>query len=211
MIFMYIAGEVIDPAGCAGGITGYIGSSAGVYNCYNLGKVAGGAISGDEASGAALRSGEEEQLNILECYYLEGCGEGIQAKALKAEAFVATINDKLFTDPKNGTDFPWQGKASLTDGKLSVPTYTEGKYSEVAVGGGSTANEAIGADEVKVEAAAGVLRITVQEAAEARIIDLSGRVVRTLRLAAGTHEVTGVASGVYIVALSEGTCVKVAF
>ena len=56
----YNAGTVIDPAGMAGGITGYIGSDASVYNCYNMGKVTGGAISGDDCSESTLRSGEEE-------------------------------------------------------------------------------------------------------------------------------------------------------
>ena len=68
----YNAGTVINPAGMAGGITGYIGSDASVYNCYNMGKVTGGAISGDDYSESTLRSGEEELPSIIDCYYLEG-------------------------------------------------------------------------------------------------------------------------------------------
>ena len=102
----YNAGTVINPAGMAGGITGYIGSDASVYNCYNMGKVTGGAISGDDYSESTLRSGEEELPSIIDCYYLEGAGSGTLAKALSASDFVTTINEKLFTDPNNGEDFP---------------------------------------------------------------------------------------------------------
>ena len=127
----YNAGTVINPAGMAGGITGYIGSDASVYNCYNMGKVTGGAISGDDYSESTLRSGEEELPSIIDCYYLEGAGSGTLAKALSASDFVTTINEKLFTDPNNGEDFPWDGKANLAGDRLSVPTFDSSSVVEV--------------------------------------------------------------------------------
>ena len=47
---------------------------------------------------------------------------------------MTTINEKLFTDPNNGEDFPWDGKANLTGDRLSVPTFDSSSVVEVSLG-----------------------------------------------------------------------------
>lgn len=205
----YNAGTVIDPAGMAGGITGYIGSDASVYNCYNMGKVTGGAISGDDYSESTLRSGEEELPSIIDCYYLEGAGSGTLAKALSASDFVTTINEKLFTDPNNGEDFPWDGKANLTGDRLSVPTFDSSSVVEVPLDDDPTATETIAKGESHIQAIDGRICITTSEPMKVRVVNIAGQTVRTVSLSDGYSEMTGLAEGVYIVVLEDGTCVKV--
>ena len=205
----YNAGTVIDPAGMAGGITGYIGSDASVYNCYNMGKVTGGAISGDDCSESTLRSGEEELPSIIDCYYLEGAGSGTLAKALSASDFVTTINEKLFTDPNNGEDFPWDGKANLTGDRLSVPTFDSSSVVEVPLDDDPTATETIAKGESHIQAIDGRICITTSEPMKVRVVNIAGQTVRTVSLSDGYSEMTGLAEGVYIVVLEDGTCVKV--
>ena len=205
----YNAGTVIDPAGMAGGITGYIGSDASVYNCYNMGKVTGGAISGDDCSESTLRSGEEELPSIIDCYYLEGAGSGTLAKALSASDFVTTINEKLFTDPNNGEDFPWDGKANLTGDRLSVPTFDSSSVVEVPLDDDPTATEIIAKGESHIQAIDGRICITTSEPMKVRVVNIAGQTVRTVSLSDGYSEMTGLAEGVYIVVLEDGTCVKV--
>lgn len=205
----YNAGTVIDPAGMAGGITGYIGSDASVYNCYNMGKVTGGAISGDDCSESTLRSGEEELPSIIDCYYLEGAGSGTLAKALSASDFVTTINEKLFTDPNNGEDFPWDGKANLAGDRLSVPTFDSSSVVEVPLDDDPTAMETIAKGESHIQAIDGRICITTSEPMKVRVVNIAGQTVRTVSLSDGYSEMTGLAEGVYIVVLEDGTCVKV--
>ena len=205
----YNAGTVIDPAGMAGGITGYIGSDASVYNCYNMGKVTGGAISGDDCSESTLRSGEEDLPSIIACYYLEGAGSGTLAKALSASDFVTTINEKLFTDPNNGEDFPWDGKANLTGDRLSVPTFDSSSVVEVPLDDDPTATETIAKGESHIQAIDGRICITTSEPMKVRVVNIAGQTVRTVSLSDGYSEMTGLAEGVYIVVLEDGTCVKV--
>ena len=205
----YNAGTVIDPAGMAGGITGYIGSDASVYNCYNMGKVTGGAISGDDYSESTLRSGEEELPSIIDCYYLEGAGSGTLAKALSASDFVTTINEKLFTDPNNGEDFPWDGKANLAGDRLSVPTFDSSSVVEVPLDDDPTAMETIAKGESHIQAIDGRICITTSEPMKVRVVNIAGQTVRTVSLSDGYSEMTGLAEGVYIVVLEDGTCVKV--
>lgn len=205
----YNAGTVIDPAGMAGGITGYIGSDASVYNCYNMGKVTGGAISGDDCSESTLRSGEEELPSIIDCYYLEGAGSGTLAKALSASDFVTTINEKLFTDPNNGEDFPWDGKANLTGDRLSVPTFDSSSVVEVPLDDDPTATEIIAKGESHIQVIDGRICITTSEPMKVRVVNIAGQTVRTVSLSDGYSEMTGLAEGVYIVVLEDGTCVKV--
>ena len=205
----YNAGTVINPAGMAGGITGYIGSDASVYNCYNMGKVTGGAISGDDYSESTLRSGEEELPSIIDCYYLEGAGSGTLAKALSASDFVTTINEKLFTDPNNGEDFPWDGKANLTGDRLSVPTFDSSSVVEVPLDDDPTATETIAKGESHIQAIDGRICITTSEPMKVRVVNIAGQTVRTVSLSDGYSEMTGLAEGVYIVVLEDGTCVKV--
>lgn len=205
----YNAGTVIDPAGMAGGITGYIGSDASVYNCYNMGKVTGGAISGDDCSESTLRSGEEELPSIIDCYYLEGAGSGTLAKALSASDFVTTINEKLFTDPNNGEDFPWDGKANLAGDRLSVPTFDSSSVVEVPLDDDPTATEIIAKGESHIQVIDGRICITTSEPMKVRVVNIAGQTVRTVSLSDGYSEMTGLAEGVYIVVLEDGTCVKV--
>mgnify|MGYP000100854736 FL=1 len=193
----------------AGGITGYIGSDASVYNCYNMGKVTGGAISGDDCSESTLRSGEEELPSIIDCYYLEGAGSGTLAKALSASDFVTTINEKLFTDPNNGEDFPWDGKANLTGDRLSVPTFDSSSVVEVPLDDDPTATETIAKGESHIQAIDGRICITTSEPMKVRVVNIAGQTVRTVSLSDGYSEMTGLAEGVYIVVLEDGTCVKV--
>lgn len=202
-------GTVINPAGMAGGITGYIGSDASVYNCYNMGKVTGGAISGDDYSESTLRSGEEELPSIIDCYYLEGAGSGTLAKALSASDFVTTINEKLFTDPNNGEDFPWDGKANLAGDRLSVPTFDSSSVVEVPLDDDPTAMETIAKGESHIQAIDGRICITTSEPMKVRVVNIAGQTVRTVSLSDGYSEMTGLAEGVYIVVLEDGTCVKV--
>lgn len=205
----YNAGTVIDPAGMAGGITGYIGSDASVYNCYNMGKVTGGAISGEDYSESLLRSGEEEPLPIIDCYYLEGTGSGMLAKALSAADFVTTINEKLFTDPNNGEDFPWDGKANLAGDKLSVPTFDSSSVVEVSLGDDPTTTETIVTGENRIQAIDGRICITTSESMKVRVVNIAGQTVRSACLSDGYSEITGLSEGIYIVVLEDGTCVKV--
>lgn len=205
----YNAGTVIDPAGMAGGITGYIGSDASVYNCYNMGKVTGGAISGEDYSESLLRSGEEEPLPIIDCYYLEGTGSGMLAKALSAADFVTTINEKLFTNPNNGEDFPWDGKANLADDKLSVPTFDSSSAVEVSLGDDPTTTETIVTGENRIQAIDGRICITTSESMKVRVVNIAGQTVRSACLSDGYSEITGLSEGIYIVVLEDGTCVKV--
>ena len=195
--------------GSIGGLTGYIGSDASVYNCYNMGKVTGGAISGDDCSESTLRSGEEELPSIIDCYYLEGAGSGTLAKALSASDFVTTINEKLFTDPNNGEDFPWDGKANLTGDRLSVPTFDSSSVVEVPLDDDPTATEIIAKGESHIQAIDGRICITTSEPMKVRVVNIAGQTVRTVSLSDGYSEMTGLAEGVYIVVLEDGTCVKV--
>ena len=192
-----------------GSIGGYIGSDASVYNCYNMGKVTGGAISGDDCSESTLRSGEEELPSIIDCYYLEGAGSGTLAKALSASDFVTTINEKLFTDPNNGEDFPWDGKANLTGDRLSVPTFDSSSVVEVPLDDDPTATETIAKGESHIQAIDGRICITTSEPMKVRVVNIAGQTVRTVSLSDGYSEMTGLAEGVYIVVLEDGTCVKV--
>ena len=187
--------------GSIGGLT--------VYNCYNMGKVTGGAISGDDYSESTLRSGEEELPSIIDCYYLEGAGSGTLAKALSASDFVTTINEKLFTDPNNGEDFPWDGKANLTGDRLSVPTFDSSSVVEVPLDDDPTATETIAKGESHIQAIDGRICITTSEPMKVRVVNIAGQTVRTVSLSDGYSEMTGLAEGVYIVVLEDGTCVKV--
>lgn len=205
----YNAGTVIDPAGMAGGITGYIGSDASVYNCYNMGKVTGGAISGEDYSESLLCSGEEEPLPIIDCYYLEGTGSGMLAKALSAADFVTTINEKLFADPNNGEDFPWDGKANLAGDKLSVPTFDSSSVVEVSLGDDPTTTETIVTGENRIQSIDGRICITTSESMKVRVVNIAGQTVRSACLSDGYSEITGLSEGLYIVVLEDGTCVKV--
>lgn len=138
----YNAGKVTSTGETAlvGGITSYIGSEALVKNCYNAGQVSAtaedaqvGAIAGDDYSdetSLATKSGEEEA-GIINCFYLEGTGNGSKATALSASDFVATINANLFSD--SSEDAPWKGEAQIVGGEMQLPTFTEGEYSEVEV------------------------------------------------------------------------------
>lgn len=175
----YNAGTVIDPAGMAGGITGYIGSDASVYNCYNMGKVTGGAISGDDYSESTLRSGEEELPSIIDCYYLEGAGSGTLAKA------------------------------NLAGDRLSVPTFDSSSVVEVPLDDDPTATETIAKGESHIQAIDGRICITTSEPMKVRVVNIAGQTVRTVSLSDGYSEMTGLAEGVYIVVLEDGTCVKV--
>lgn len=205
----YNAGTVTEPTGIAGGITGYIGGDGSVQNCYNIGKVTGGAISGDDYSESALRSEEEEPLPIIGCYYMEGSGFGSLAQTLSASDFVATINEKLFTDPGNGEDFPWDGKATLADGKLSVPTFDSSYAVEVSLGDAPTATETISTGENRIQAIDGRICITASEPMKVSVVNIVGQTVRTVSLSEGYSEITGLAEGVYVVVLADGTGVKV--
>lgn len=174
-----------------------------------MGKVTGGAISGEDYSESLLRSGEEEPLPIIDCYYLEGTGSGMLAKALSAADFVTTINEKLFTNPNNGEDFPWDGKANLADDKLSVPTFDSSSAVEVSLGDDPTATETIVTGENRIQAIDGRICITTSESMKVRVVNIAGQTVRSACLSDGYSEITGLSEGIYIVVLEDGTCVKV--
>lgn len=133
----------------AGGITSYIGSGALVENCYNAGRVEAdtegakvGAIAGDDYHDSrSAQVGNEEELAMIDCYYLEGTGTGSTAIALPASEFVATINEKLFG--VSSVDVPWKGEAVVENDRLLIPTFTEGKYAEVGIDGSPVTTYAI--------------------------------------------------------------------
>lgn len=186
--------------GSIGGLTGGMRKISSVSNSYNA---------GDDCSESTLRSGEEELPSIIDCYYLEGAGSGTLAKALSASDFVTTINEKLFTDPNNGEDFPWDGKANLTGDRLSVPTFDSSSVVEVPLDDDPTATEIIAKGESHIQAIDGRICITTSEPMKVRVVNIAGQTVRTVSLSDGYSEMTGLAEGVYIVVLEDGTCVKV--
>lgn len=197
-----------------GGITSYIGGEAYVENCYNAGLVSAsfkeakvGAIAGDDykeyMKSARTESGEEKA-GIIDCYYLEGTGIGNVAQALSASDFVTTINQNLF----NAAGAIWVGDAKIEGGELLLPTFIDGMYAEIEVGG-STAIESLESVESHVRAIDGRICITTSESMKVRVVNIAGQTVRSACLSDGYSEITGLSEGLYIVVLEDGTCVKV--
>src|SRR5699024_10911484 len=106
-------------------------------------------------------------------------------KALLAADFVTTINEKLFTDPNNGEDFPWDGKANLAGDKLSVPTFDSSSVVEVSLGDDPTTTETIVTGENRIQAIDGRICITTSESMKVRVVNIAGQTVRSACLSDG--------------------------
>lgn len=200
-----------------GGIAGYIGSESIVMkNCFNAGQISAsfdkakvGGITGDDYSGNstyAMNATDNEEGSISDSYYLEGTGTGKQAKALSASDFVTTINSQLFA----GENDYWQGTASLANGLLSIPTFESGKPVQVSVSSGDPTAIAKTTDDVnRIRTLNGCICIDVSAPMNMRIVNITGRTVRTSRLSVGSNEIAGLPAGIYIVILDNGTRSKV--
>ncbi|RHJ86666.1 hypothetical protein [Parabacteroides sp. AM08-6] len=195
-----------------GGISGYIGSESLVKNCYNAGMLSAvseeaaiGGITGNDYSGnstlSLTKAGEEA--GLINCYYLEGTGSGVQAQALSASDFVTTINSGLF----GGDNTYWQGTASVANDQLLIPTFQE-DYT-VQIPSSPTAIDKVADVANNIRVLDGRICITTSETVSMRIVNFAGQAVRNVQLSAGYNEVSGLPEGLYIVTLNDGTRSKV--
>lgn len=199
-----------------GGISGYIGSESLVINCYNAGLISAacenakiGSITGDNYSEqytySQTKALEEGTVGISNCYYLKGIVSDDQVKTLSAPDFVTMINSDLF-----GVNDYWQGTASFSNSMLLIPTFQEGNLVQVTVSSDDpTAVDKVSDAANNVRVIDGRVCIITSDPVNMRIVSITGRTVRTGRLAAGTSEVSGLPGGVYIVLLDNGIRSKV--
>ena len=72
-----------------------------------------------------------------------------------------------------------------------------------------TANAVIGEEANRIYAVRNIVYIESTAPAEAQVVSIGGRVIRQLHIIAGTNQVDDLASGVYIIRLSDGRKTKV--
>lgn len=193
----YNAGNVTLLAGGGGnggGICGYIGNDASVEGCYNLGQVKGG----DGGSRIGAITGYVSKGNMGECYYLDAMGYVPSQSALDASALTAKMNAALFDHE------PWQGEARVEADEIVLPSFDASKPVVVSLAGEPTAIVGVAAAVVPdVAAGEGNIFVRLFEKAEVAISAASGVNVYSACLAEGSHRISGLRPGMYVVGVGQ--------